>query len=697
VASYRESHVKKTVIIKKLHSLLVFVLALTVLLTACGRKGPDSPPDKTPPTIIATDPGITNNAGVPPDAVVSVTFSETVDPSTILFMLGGGGSTITCDMSYNGKSAVFTPQSPLALNTPYIALVSAGVKDSAGNAMTNDYSWSFMTGKAPTTMQISAPDVTYNANGIVTVTVGATVGTPIGEVSLSVDNGVATKRGLTGGSATFTIQTPSAGTHTLNATYAAQGDHGASSASGALVVNRAATTMNITAPGVTYGEDGYVAVTVGSTAGTPTGNVSLSVDNGAATMQTLVGGSATFRISKPSAGGHDLTATYTAQGNYAASSASISLGVGPGATSMTLSAPEVTYNANGIVTVKVSSTSGTPTGDVSLRVDNGTPMTQSLVGGSTIFTIQSPSAASHTLNAAYDAQGNFGASSASGNLVVNQAATTTKITATAVTYGEDGIVTVTVSSTAGIPTGNVSLSVDSGAATTQTLVGGSATFTISSLSAGNHTLSAEYASQGNFGASSASGTLGVGVGATAMTLDAPGITYDADGSVTVAVNSTAGTPTGGVSLSVDGAAATTQGLIDGSTTFTIHRPSVGSHTLNAEYAAQGNFGASAASGTLIVNQAATTTTVTSDSYTSTSGSLVTFTATVTSTAGTLTGSVTFMDDMTALGTGTLSGGEATFSTSTLTVGVHSITAQYGGDTNFSASTSSPIIQTVEQD
>jgi len=40
-----------------------------------------------------------------------------------------------------------------------------------------------------------------------------------------------------------------------------------------------------------------------------------------------------------------------------------------------------------------------------------------------------------------------------------------------------------------------------------------------------------------------------------------------------------------------------------------------------------------------------------------------------------------------LGVGTLSGGTASYTTSTLTVGTHSLTASYGGDSTFNASLS----------
>ena len=65
---------------------------------------------------------------------------------------------------------------------------------------------------------------------------------------------------------------------------------------------------------------------------------------------------------------------------------------------------------------------------------------------------------------------------------------------------------------------------------------------------------------------------------------------------------------------------------------------------------------------------------------------MTFTATVTvrsAGAGTPTGTVTFKDGATTLGTGTLNGaGVATFTTAALPVGHHTITAVYGGDASF---------------
>src|SRR5690242_18718389 len=100
--------------------------------------------------------------------------------------------------------------------------------------------------------------------------------------------------------------------------------------------------------------------------------------------------------------------------------------------------------------------------------------------------------------------------------------------------------------------------------------------------------------------------------------------------------------------------------------------------------------------TLLNAQSATTTTLTaSPGPTSSFGQTVTLTATVNATGATAaTGIMTFRDGATTLGTTGPVGGVATLTISTLAVGSHSLTASYGGDTNFLASTSTAITQTV---
>jgi len=98
-------------------------------------------------------------------------------------------------------------------------------------------------------------------------------------------------------------------------------------------------------------------------------------------------------------------------------------------------------------------------------------------------------------------------------------------------------------------------------------------------------------------------------------------------------------------------------------------------------------------------QDATTTVLATSQGTTTYGSSITLTATVapatTTTAPPLTGSVTFADGTTALGTVPLASGSALFSTHSLTAGNHTLAAAYTGDSNYHSSSTS-LAETVSK-
>jgi hypothetical protein len=113
------------------------------------------------------------------------------------------------------------------------------------------------------------------------------------------------------------------------------------------------------------------------------------------------------------------------------------------------------------------------------------------------------------------------------------------------------------------------------------------------------------------------------------------------------------------------------------------------------YAGDANFATSTSKAvSQVISKATSTTTLTSSQNPSTYGQSVTFTATVAPQfSGTPTGSVVFKDGTKTLKTVTLSGGVASYTTSTLATGTHNITATYNGSTNFIGSSAS-LTQTV---
>jgi len=119
--------------------------------------------DLVPPTVISSLPA--NDAtGVPFDAAVSATFSEAMNPATIvaaIFTLKRGTTNVpgAVDLDALTNTATFTPAAPLLANTVYTATVSTGAKDLAGNPLATSYSWSFTTATnaAPPTVIATSP------------------------------------------------------------------------------------------------------------------------------------------------------------------------------------------------------------------------------------------------------------------------------------------------------------------------------------------------------------------------------------------------------------------------------------------------------------------------------------------------------------------------------------------------------------
>jgi hypothetical protein len=234
---------------------------------------------------------------------------------------------------------------------------------------------------------------------------------------------------------------------------------------------------------------------------------------------------------------------------------------------------------------------------------------------------------------------------------------------------------------------------------------GHAAFTSSSLTADQHFITAQYSGDSNFAPGSSSLVQSIHAGASSTALasspNPSGVGQSVTFTATVAaVPPAAGTPTGQVTFS-QGNTILAQAPLNssGQVSFSTSALGAGSDTITATYASDSLFAASSGSTVQTVQSSfTTTTTVSSSANPSVFSQSVTFTATVTSSGGTPTGTVTFKDGTTTLGTSNLDGaGHATFTTSTLAVASHSITAAYNGSTNFSPSTSSALTQTVNKD
>jgi hypothetical protein len=232
---------------------------------------------------------------------------------------------------------------------------------------------------------------------------------------------------------------------------------------------------------------------------------------------------------------------------------------------------------------------------------------------------------------------------------------------------------------------------------TGTTVSGVATLMTSSLPSGTDPITAAYAGDGTYLAStSAVVNQRVNKNTTATTVSS-GLnpsTYGQSVTFTVTVSSAGPTPTGTVTFKNGSAAFGTGTLSGGMATLAYSKLAAGADSITAVYGGDTNsLNSTSAPLSQSVTQAATATAIASSRNPSNPGQSVTFTATVTSAYATPTGTVTFTLGSTTLGTAALAAGKARLAVTTLPAGTDTITATYAAAANFSGSAGS-ISQTV---
>jgi len=661
-------------------------------------------------TVTANAPG----AGIPTGSVTFEDGSTTIGTGTLNSAGQATFASAALSVGSHSITAVYSGD-PNFIGSTSTALGQTVNKDGSTAAITS-----------------SANPSVLNQSISFTVTVSAAApgsGTPTGTVQFSIDG---SKFGsavtLAGGSATSgSISTLKLGNHTITASYSGDGNFTASTApSFAQVVNQDNTTTNlvVTVNPSVYGQSisftASVAAVVPGT-GTPTGSVTFF--DGSTTLKTvtLTAGAATYTTTKLATGQHTITAAYNGSSTFAIStSTALTQTVNQDGTStvVTASANPSVYGQSVTFTATVSAAlpgSGTPTGTVTF-MDGSTTLGSGTLDGSGLAKISTRTLAvgSHSITASYGGDANFITStSPTLNQAVNQDGTSTVLSSSVdpSVYGQSVTFTATVSAAApgsGTPTGSVTFMDGSTALGSATLSSGKASLKTSSLAVGSQAISAVYGGDGNFTTStSAALTQTIQQDATTTSLKSSANPSVFGQSVTFtttvkAASPGTGTPSGTVTF-YDGSTAIgteTLGLgSPGTATFSTASLSVGAHAITAVYGGDGNF--STSTSTAInqgVNQAGSSTAVVSSANPSSSGQSVTFTATVSADSpgsGTPTVTVTFYDGSTALGSATLGGtGTASFTTSSLSVGSHSIKVAYGGDPDFKAGTSAVLKQVV---
>ncbi|MBZ9626638.1 ice-binding family protein [Psychroflexus sp. CAK1W] len=132
---------------KKLNLIPAFAIAfaMTLMTTGCAEDDADEIVGVCP-IVVSTIP-VDEAVDVPLDQVISAIFNEELNAETInseTYSVSGA-SELAGTLSYSGITAFFTPSADLLPFTTYTGTVTTGVKDPFGNALQEDYVWSFTT------------------------------------------------------------------------------------------------------------------------------------------------------------------------------------------------------------------------------------------------------------------------------------------------------------------------------------------------------------------------------------------------------------------------------------------------------------------------------------------------------------------------------------------------------------------------
>ena len=541
-----------------------------------------------------------------------------------------------------------------------------------------------------------------------TVTASSNAGSPPGSITYSLDGGAAVSVPLTGGNASLVIGQLSAGSHQVTVSYAQQANYAAAApVTESFTVTSAPVKVALTpsAFSTTAGTQvTFTAIVTSGTTSAPNATGSVSFSNGSALLATVpvnASGHAVYSTSL-SAGSSTITATFTGAGNYGTGSASVNIAVSAASQTITFAGlPATATYASGLsYPLTATATSGLP---VSYAVTG-----PAAISGSTLAIT---AAGTVTVTASQAGNNNYTAAKSVAHTIsvgspLPSATISLQFSSTTLVYpGATNITVCVTSATKKAASGTVQILDGATVLTTQTLQGnGCANWYITpGLAVGTHVFTTNYSGDSkNAAGTSAPTTITVNPVPVNMSISAAGgsTPYGVNFKRTVTLSSNAGSPLGSITYSLDGGTPVSVALSGGNAAINIALPPAGNHTVLVGYTQQTNF-AAAASQTLsfTVSPAVSSIALTASSTSAKSGTSIGFTAAVNSTsagAPNAACSVTFSDGSTVLATVAVDAtGKATYSTTSLAVGLHTINAVFGGNSNYAAASASTKVNVTK--
>ncbi|MCY4747421.1 Ig-like domain repeat protein [Pelomonas sp. UHG3] len=460
------------------------------------------------------------------------------------------------------------------------------------------------------------------------------------------------------------------------------------------------TTTLVASPNPAYANRN-VTLTAMVTGASPTGTVTFMDGATSLGVASLSAGKATLTRSFSVSGSHSLTAAYSGNAsNDPSVSSAVALTVSPQtATSATLSSDINPAFVGQYAKLTITVSGGVaPTGSVRVMEGAKVVASTSLSGGKGTVTASFSTAGTHVLTGEYlgDAP-NAGSTSSPLSLVVNpKTVTTTTLSASPNPATETQAITFVATVTGSNPTGQVTFKDGSTTLGYANVSGGTATLTKGIAAAGDHTVTASYVGDaGNSSSVSAAQRVTVLPRKPTTVSFTIGTNPAYVGqAISFVVTVSGESPSGTVTLMDGNSSLATASLVGGQARFSRSFSTAGSHSMKVVYNGDGvnSVSTSVPQNLTVKAKNAAAVTLASSPNPSVINQSVNLTALVT--GDTPSGTVTFKDGNSTLGSATISAGRAVLAKGFTTTGSHSLTAVYAGDVANSTATSSPVSQVV---
>ena len=514
------------------------------------------------------------------------------------------------------------------------------------------FSVSLVVTKATPTVSVTGGTFTYDGQP------HAATGTVTG-----VDGAILAPATLTyNGSTTVPVN---AGTYEVVATFAGDANYEAASATATLTIGKATPTVSATGGIFTY--DGQPHAATGSATGI-----------GGATLSPLTfayNGSADVPVN---AGSYAVVASFAGDANYEAATATATLTIGKATPTVNATGGTFTYDG------QPHAAAGTVTGIPGAAPG---PLTFTYNGSSSV-----PLAAgSYSVVATFAGDANYEAASASTTITIERAPLVIRANDATKRFGSP-LPALTAAATgfvAGETLASLTGSLSVATTATQQSAVGTYPITVAGVSSPNYAIAF------------VTGTLTITRGTVAVAVSSSPQPSGLDMPMTFAASVTAAeaagvAPTGVVQFLTGGTLIGSAPLAGESASISTAGLPAGTHAIEARYLGDGSFDTGIGAGSHTVRDASGTPaiTVTSSRNPANLGQSVTLTANIAMASGPVSGTIQFYDGATLLGSGPISAGRATFTTSSLSAGSHAVVARFAGNATAPPAMSPVFVQAV---